>query len=478
MQGVCQMENASIQGKDFSQRFPQNTASRSSDLQPACRNVNTRGAIIGHSLCCLGRFFFSLMIAPCYFQTVFFPYSIFNRSLCMPSIRRNWTLYIVLLFVMASASQLWAASFIKSPYLMYTGIPGQMQVLWQLDGAASCTVSWGTSTAYGQGSVQSTEYNANHQHKQMITGLAPSQSTYYKVQISGGSAVTGQFLAAPPSSDTSLKFFAYGDTRTNPLTNDLVCQKMLAEVNADPALRTFVLHVGDWVTRGDDDAMWTNEWFTPSASNLRQLAGAIPIQGCRGNHEDTGVVFEQYFPYPYIGGRGYWSYDYGPVHIANLDQYDVSGGPSTTQLNWLKQDLANTKKQWKFLVYHEPAWSANGGHGSNAKAQTVIQPICKQYGVDICFGGHNHFYARCAVDGVQHLTIGGGGAPLATPSPSDSSLVTYAKANHYTKIEINGRRLDFKAIATNGSTLDSFTIIHPAPSSVKSKTWSKLASMK
>jgi hypothetical protein len=39
-----------------------------------------------------------------------------------------------------------------------------------------------------------------------------------------------------------------------------------------------------------------------------------PIQDCMGNHEDEGLLFEKYWPYPFVEDR-YWSFNYGPVHV-------------------------------------------------------------------------------------------------------------------------------------------------------------------
>ncbi|MBK9777870.1 MAG: hypothetical protein IPP62_16195 [bacterium] len=77
----------------------------------------------------------------------------------------------------------------------------------------------------------------------------------------------------------------------------------------------------------------------------------------------------------------------------------------------------SSNKPWRFVVLHEPGWSAGGGHPNNAAVQAYLQPLFVQYGVSIVFTGHNHYYARAVVDGVNHITTGGGGGPLHTPVP-------------------------------------------------------------
>jgi hypothetical protein len=90
--------------------------------------------------------------------------------------------------------------------------------------------------------------------------------------------------------------------------------------------------------------------------------------------------------------------------------------------------------------------------------QTYLQPLCEQYGVSIVFGGHNHYYARAVVCGMQHITTGGGGAPLYTPVPSHPNVVASAAAYRFCKIAIDGNTLTFKAVTPAGVVLDSVTL--------------------
>ncbi|MCX7013994.1 MAG: metallophosphoesterase family protein, partial [Candidatus Sumerlaeota bacterium] len=303
-----------------------------------------------------------------------------------------------------------AASIAKGPYLIYPNVNTQMTVLWQLDSTSACTLEWGLDTSYSAGSTATSEYGASHQHKSTITGLTPGSLYYYRVTF--GSipyTYTGSFRAAPPASAANVKFLAYGDTRSNPDLHDSVCAAINTAIAADPEYQTFLVHVGDWVATGENEANWTNEYFNRSWPNAIGMQTKIPIMGCLGNHEGAGTLFQKYWPYPFVAHR-YHAFDYGPAHFAIVDQYaDFSAG--STQLTWLNTDLNATTKEWKFIVLHEPGWSAAGGHANNTLVQSLIQPLCLANGVDIVFGGHNHYYARCDVSGVHHITTGGGGAP-------------------------------------------------------------------
>ena len=156
----------------------------------------------------------------------------------------------------------------------------------------------------------------------------------------------------------------------------------------------------------------------------------------------------------------YWSFDYGPVHVVIVDQY-VDYGPGSAQLTWVEDDLSASMKDWKIIVLHEPGWSAGGGHGNNGWVQRYIQPLCERYGVDIIFCGHNHYYARADVMGVQHITTGGGGAPLHTPHPSYPFVVAAARTYEFCKIDIRGHELTFEAVKPDGTIIDRFVLCEP-----------------
>jgi len=343
----------------------------------------------------------------------------------------------------------------KEPYLVHPGVPAQMKVVWQLTATDTCRIAWGTDTACALGSMRTSEYGPDHQHAFTIDGLAPGTKYHYRV-TQGGVVRRGSFRSAPAPTAAHLKFFAYGDTRTYPAVHDQVAGGVLATVAADPEYQTFDLSAGDLVNDGNLESDWTGQFFSPSYPNIRGEMANLSILSAMGNHEGTGALFAKYFPYPFVAGR-YWSFDYGPAHVVVVDQF-TGYGAGSPQHQWIAADLAATTKTWKFLLLHEPGWSAGGGHPNNTSVQTVLQPLCEQYGVAIVFGGHNHYYARAVVNGVTHVTAGGGGAPLHTPDLGYPNVVTAASAHHFCTVSIEHDLLTLRALTPAGAVLDSFTL--------------------
>ncbi len=342
----------------------------------------------------------------------------------------------------------------KEPYLIYRGPNSEMQVLWQLSRTEDCTIEWGLDTLYTSGSAPVVEYGADHQHTYTITDLSPGMPYFYRI-ATGDEILMGSFRAVPSEDAMQVKFLAYGDTRTYPEQNNLVAEAMVATRVEDPEYLTFTGFVGDFVYNGGFESDWDSQFFDPSFTHIGELLAGAPLHSAMGNHELPGNLFMKYFPYPFVDMR-YWSYDYGPLHVVVLDQY-TSYYPGTPQHNWLVADLSTTTKPWKMIFLHAPGWSA-GGHSNNTLVQYYIQPLCEEYDVSIVFGGHNHYYARAEVNGVQHITTGGGGAPLSQPNPNYPYVVAAAMAYHYCKVEIDAYHLTFNAVTPDGTLLDAFEL--------------------
>ncbi|MBN1575377.1 MAG: metallophosphoesterase family protein [Chitinispirillaceae bacterium] len=388
-------------------------------------------------------------------------FTIYFQRFLLQSARNRLKLYAVVLtavsgFSIASAQQ---SQMRKGPYLIYPNDPGRMTVLWQLKNSDTCRIRWGSTPACDSGSALTTETGQNideHQHIHTLSELTPNRLYYYQV-IENNVTHPGSFRSAPPDTADSTSFFVYGDTRSIPQWHDSVLSGICSNISNAPSRQTILLHSGDW-NASDYEWNWDQEYFNRSCTGTLEALSKIPVNGVIGNHEMEGdrTVFKKYWPYPYESGGYYYAFDYGPVHISVIDQY-TSCSPGSEQLQWLENDLAYSDKTWKFILLHEPGYSA-GHHLNNFHVQTIIQPLCRKYGVKGVFSGHNHYYAHCMIDEVHHLTLGGGGAPLYQVGNLGEGLIKSETTLHYAHITIRPDSAVVTAIRPDGTVIEKFLI--------------------
>jgi len=344
----------------------------------------------------------------------------------------------------------------KPPYLLYNGNETEMELHWQVTTTAPSFLSWGIDTTYSFGQIETSEFGSDHQHKYIFTKLEQNKKYHYQVAINDES-YKGSFYSAPDQNTKDINFLVFGDTRSFPKDHDKVAKAMIEAYTVNKNYQTLLFCVGDLVGNGNSESNWDKQFFSLDLKNVAKLHANVPLQAVIGNHEGSGELFQKYFPHPFIADR-YWSFDYGPAHFVVYDQYIRTIEGREKQLQWLENDLAKTKKQWKFLLLHEPGWSAGGGHNNHPGVQFDIQPLCKKYGVSVVFGGHNHYYARAVVDSIQHVTTGGGGAPLYEPEIGQPNVVKQLKINHFCKLEIKDNNLNYFAVDWEGNIFDQFII--------------------
>ncbi len=340
----------------------------------------------------------------------------------------------------------------KGPYLIFTGTPDAMIVVWQGEPDAVYLFEWGLDDTLSLGSSTPSADRDTLLFQVRLSGLIPASRYMYRISTSTAE-ISGSFVT-PPLESESLIFYAFGDTRSGPETFDSICSSILQYAAANPSAQTFVISTGDLMDTATEESLQEN-MFGPDQLHNRSLLASMPIVNIMGNHDGT-ALFKQYFPYPYT--RTYdWSFDYGPAHFVIVDQYiDLVQG--SERWFWLKNDLTSSQKPWKFILLHEPGWSA-GPHENDETVQTIIQPMAIAYGVLMVVAGHNHYYARADVEGVTHVTTGGGGAPLYDPENGWPFVKARIKAFHYIKFIIEGDTLTAQVVSPQGDLLDEFTII-------------------
>ena len=98
----------------------------------------------------------------------------------------------------------------------------------------------------------------------------------------------------------------------------------------------------------------------------------------------------------------------------NVASYpDIASQDTAKQLKWLREELSNSKEQWKFVFGHHPIFSASHTHGNTKEMIAKVKPILEKYDVQFYICGHDHDFqhARVKSGNVDYIVTGTGGEP-------------------------------------------------------------------
>ena len=165
---------------------------------------------------------------------------------------------------------------------------------------------------------------------------------------------------------------------------------------------------------------------------------------------------------------------------------------------WLEKALARGADcTWKFVCFHQPGFNSDAKYKTDTRMR-VLSPTFEEFGVDVVFSGHCHFYERSyplkyklksgnagrklnpegkmvldkAFDGISnkkpqgviYIVSGAGGLLVShdmRPSSRgkvESSFKIGESKNSFTVLTLDGKALSLRQIDTAGDEVDSFTI--------------------
>lgn len=251
----------------------------------------------------------------------------------------------------------------------------------------------------------------------------------------------------------------YGDTRTHPEDHQVVADRI---AEADPDV---VLHVGDNVTEGVDLRQWYDEFF----DIIDVYAPGSFYFPVLGNHESAGGLGQGFFELFFhcrnihVMEGNYWA-DLGIVGLIAVEDY-IADYTEPATVAWFESALqALQDKPWLFVTMHVPMYTFNGS-SPWLLGREVLQPLMEQYGVDAVWVGHQHLYEHFIVNGIHHVTTGGGGAPLnknpslVGPPEEQDYFQTAGSFFHFVRLEIDDESMQVDVIrADDGSVEDHWVM--------------------
>jgi hypothetical protein len=201
-----------------------------------------------------------------------------------------------------------------------------------------------------------------------------------------------------------------------------------------------------------------------------------------GNHEGYGGVTPAlesfYLPTNnFTGTEHYYSFDHGDAHFVAV-WADIQAGadysPGSTQYKWIEQDLANTSKPWKFMLFHH-VWRSSSFHGSDDYDYNSIPDwmqmeqgpiaLARKYGVQIVFNGHDHDYERFTPSGglMSFVTGGGGAYPYGLRRLHPDSVHFYFQKYEFIKVTVDRDEALLQAVGVDGKAFDQVHLHRSLP---------------
>ena len=347
------------------------------------------------------------------------------------------------------------ADIVTGPYLQAVG-ENTITVLAECDSDAPATVEYGLAASYGKTATTTAMVAPSggtvktQVHRIKLTGLEPNKSYHYRVRHGATTSADFTFRTAPPPG-TPVRWAFLADCRTNTAIHDAVSER-LAKIDKPSVM----LYGGDLCGNSSYDA-FKKEFLRPKEM---ALCGNVPFFNTPGNHEGWSANTRAFTQEPGDGTSGYYSLDYGDMHALCVN-FLVPHDANSPQYAFAKKDLAETKRAWKIVFVHSPAY-CSGGHGEDKKMKDMTAAIFEPNKVDMVLAGHSHFYQHNLVNGIHHMVIGSFGAPLYPPKNAPY-VVKMARDYCYGVFDMTATKLTLNVYNDKGTLLETIVMEKKAP---------------
>ncbi|GAB3022494.1 metallophosphoesterase [Spirosoma pulveris] len=407
---------------------------------------------------------------------------------------------------------------VRGPYLQVV-TPTSVVVRWRTDQPTTSRVWYGKSTGALTDNIRESQPTLDH--SLTITGLQAATRYAYSIGFDDTQLTSGSdyyVKTALPTGDTRpVRLWALGDFGSGSENQRNVYQAYQKATTNRPA--DLWLWLGDNAYSFGFDDEYQQYVFSVYPQTLRNT----PLFITPGNHDyadsetNFNIPYYKLFSFPEKGEAGgvpsgsksYYSADYGNVHLVSLDSQGRPDGQfrlydtTSTQVQWLKRDLAANKLPWTIVIFHHPPYS-KGGHNSDTQLSMKLlrenlTPILERYGVDLVLNGHSHGYERtyriknlrglantfnkainiaetttgrydgspnsCPIltkgQGTVYIVNGSGGqlGGQSVDFPHPATVYNNTTLGGSMLLDITDNRLDAQLVMADGSVQDKFTIM-------------------
>ncbi|MGN0046303.1 MAG: phosphodiester glycosidase family protein [Eggerthellaceae bacterium] len=241
----------------------------------------------------------------------------------------------------------------------------------------------------------------------VITGLKSGADYVYRVGDGKHWSDVQSTSTCYKGADTS--FFILGDTQVE--SGDMETIDAIAATLAQGNY-SFGAQLGDFVEQPTVYTYWESI-LSAFDNDAFRSTDFIHVMGNHEQYGDDGVAAKKLFN---ITSKPYYSVTYGNTYVAVID-YNSGDSGMKAAAQWLAEDAAASKAQWKIVLMHQPSYNTNPSDDSCAAVNKYIPAACDAAGIDFVFSGHNHSYARTVplvnneenAEGTVYITCGSTG---------------------------------------------------------------------
>ncbi|MGZ3141338.1 discoidin domain-containing protein [Lentzea chajnantorensis] len=294
------------------------------------------------------------------------------------------------------------------------------------------------------------------------TGLASGTAFTYTVKArdaAGNLSAASNAVQAttrPPAPGDTITVVAAGDIASLTNTEHYETAKLIDQIKPN-----HILTVGDNQYDSGTLTEFRNH-YDKSWGRYKSIT-----HPATGNHEweDNLNGYKSYFgAQAYPAGKPYYSWEAGDFHFVSFDSQKIyDTGADSTQLDWLKADLAANTKACVVGYWHHPRFNS-GEYGDKSK-MSALWNVFADAKADLVLSGHDHHYERLkplnksgAVDeanGLRSAIIGIGGDYLYDAvKPRTGVEKWFADTHGVVKFTLSGRSYSWEVIDTAGRVRD------------------------
>ena len=266
---------------------------------------------------------------------------------------------------------------------------------------------------------------------------------------------------ALPVNQGSIRFAVIGDSGRGDRWQQEVADQMVAWRARFPF--TFVLMLGDNIYGTSTPHDYELKFERPYKALLD--AGVV-FRAAIGNHDDSAEI--HYEPFNMQGQR-YYTFRENERRLSGLTgagaRFFVLDSRSfdPRQLDWLRDQLAESGTAWKICYFHHPLYTSGRYRAGARSLRLVLEPILVNGDVDVVLAGHEHLYERLLPQhGISYFISGGAGSlRKGDLMPSTVHAKGFDQDYLFMLMEVTGTELYFQAISRTGATVDAGVITRP-----------------